>query len=240
MGATKDLSQFYGGLTDARDLLKAYAEQRDVSFLGSGLELWISTSTGMVFLEDYEGNMGILQEDKVVQYFSCPGCGYEGTQRAALGEDCDFIKYQGYCSAKCATESGQEIDEGPNFDEYKIEPERAWQENWRYGDGYNVMGLVGAIEWYAVGAWGKKGYDLGSWPYVIIFFRDKEDDYGLVYYVEGDVTQYKCPTKEIREQITDGIAFWHWRHDDEEWVQDYGTVDQLPAELRGPYGGDEE
>jgi hypothetical protein len=121
------------------------------------------------------------------------------------------------------------------LNQYEKEPEPFWQDTWRYGDGYDVMEAAEAQGWRAISSWGKDGYALGSWPYAIIFFRRKDEEYQLIYYVEGDVTMYACPTKELRQAITDELAFFHSCHQEADWVQGYTSVEQLPPELRGPY-----
>ena len=126
--------------------------------------------------------------------------------------------------------------------QYEVEPEPLWQSTWRYGDGYSLMGAAETRQWHAIGCWGRDGYDLGSWPLVIVFFRDHDDEgkYDLVYYVEGDTWMYTCPTKEIRNAVCDELAFFHWKNNSEKWVEGYESVEQLPAELRGPYRTEKE
>src|SRR5437868_14852126 len=120
---------------------------------------------------------------------------------------------------------------------YRVEPEPFWQALPMLGvDGYSVMGLAEQRQWHAIGGWGREhGYNLGSWPLVMIFFRDREASYDLLYYVEGDTVMYACPTEEIRNALTDTFAFFHWKHQGESWVEDYDSVEQLPDALRGPY-----
>ena len=59
------------------------------------------------------------------------------------------------------------------------------------GEGYEWMSQLGN-GWYAVPGWGQDGWDLGSWPYVIVCHCDGDTDegqpFGLVVYVESDVT----------------------------------------------------
>lgn len=124
---------------------------------------------------------------------------------------------------------------------YEMPPDSFWSMAFMFG-GYEMMEKAERRKWNAIAGWGKDGYDLGSWPYVIIFFRnvrkeDKSVSYQLAYYCEGDVTQYAFPTKELRDECTDGIAFFHWKNrgEDAPWVKGYDTVEQLPLELRGPY-----
>ncbi len=61
----------------------------------------------------------------------------------------------------------------------------------------------------------------------------------VVEYVEGDVTMWSCPSKLMRQQIIDCLAFFHWSHTDKPWVRDYESIDKVPldSELRGPYKG---
>lgn len=39
-------------------------------------------------------------------------------------------------------------------------------------DGYAFMAAGATDGWRAVSAWGKDGWDLGDWPYVVVLFRD--------------------------------------------------------------------
>ncbi len=100
---TADFSQFgIRELTFAQLLLKAYAE-RGADFLGCGLTVNFNTHSGYVFLSDEDYNVGVLDETEeyIVQFYSCPQCGYEGTQQEAVDNGCDFVKNDGYCSKKC-------------------------------------------------------------------------------------------------------------------------------------------
>ncbi len=122
------------------------------------------------------------------------------------------------------------------LNQYKAEPERFWEAlPMLGGDGYDDMDMAQKFDWRPIGGWGRDGYNLGSWPLVIIFFREREGRFEVVEYVEGDVTMWSCPTEEIRQQVTDELAFFHWKFRDEEWVKDYTSVDELPDVLKGPY-----
>jgi hypothetical protein len=131
------------------------------------------------------------------------------------------------------------------LNKYKVDPGNFWKGLLMLGgDGYDDMELAEKHGWQPISAWGKDGWNLGSWPLVIVFYRNlkKEDEifYQVIEYVEGDVTMWSCPTKEIRQKVTDELAFFHWKHSKEEWVKDYDSVDQLPDELRGSYGSQRE
>lgn len=121
----------------------------------------------------------------------------------------------------------------PELAKYEVTPESFWQTAPIYGGGYDVMEAAHEEKWRAIPGWGKDGYDLGNWPYAIVFFRNRQTQYDIIYYVEGDVMMYTTPSEEIRNAIVDEIAFFHWKG--EEWVQGYDTVEQLPDELKGPY-----
>ena len=100
---TADFSQF--GIRElllAQFLLKAYAEH-GAEFLESGLTLNFNSSSGYVFLSDADYNVGVLDESEeyIVQFYTCPQCGYEGTQHEAISEEKDFNSFDGYCSPGC-------------------------------------------------------------------------------------------------------------------------------------------
>ena len=127
------------------------------------------------------------------------------------------------------------------LNQYKVDPGNFWKGLLMLGgDGYDDMELAEKHGWKPISAWGKEGWNLGSWPLVIVFFRNlkkgDENFYQVIEYVEGDVTMWSCPTKELRQQVIDELAFFHWKFSNKEWVNDYTSVDELPDELRGPYG----
>ena len=68
---------------------------------------------------------------------------------------------------------------------------------------------------------------------MVIYHRDHPDGSELAYYVEGDLTVYRYPTRELRDAATDCLAFWHWKHEDEDWVAGVDSVDVAPDHLRG-------
>jgi len=131
------------------------------------------------------------------------------------------------------------------LNKYKVDPGIFWKGLIMLGgDGYDDMELAEKHGWQPISAWGKEGWNLGSWPLVIVFYRNlkKEDEilYQVIEYVEGDVTMWSCQTKELRQQVIDELAFFHWKFSHKEWVKEYNSVDQLPDELRGPYGSQRE
>ena len=122
------------------------------------------------------------------------------------------------------------------LEQYQVEPKAFWAAAQMMGmDGYDTMEVAEARKWHAVPVWGSRGWDLGSWPLVVIYHRDEPNKYSVAEYCEGDITVYDCPTKELREAITNEIAFFHWHFQEESWVKGYNCVDELPDELKGPY-----
>ncbi len=113
-------------------------------------------------------------------------------------------------------------------------PENEWGP---IDDGYDWTERLPETGWYAVGAWGKQGWPLGSWPYQIVahFDLDRLALFGLVAFVEGDVDVEAFASREERDAATNEIAV-HW------WISNENGPDGLtpdmspiPAEYCGPY-----
>jgi hypothetical protein len=122
------------------------------------------------------------------------------------------------------------------LEQYRVEPSNFWQAMPMMGvGGYDIIGPAEKRKWNVIASWGRDGYDLGSWPLVIVFVHSTVESFDVIEYVEGDVCMYSCPTAEIRQSIIDEIAFFHRKQAEESWVAGYETVEQLPEELRGPY-----
>jgi len=85
------------------------------------------------------------------------------------------------------------------------------------GEGYEWMSELGN-GWHAVSGWGEDGWDLGSWPYVIICHYDGDSEegepFGLAVYVESDTTIQEFSTKEERDQATDETAIFYWKYEE--------------------------
>lgn len=119
---------------------------------------------------------------------------------------------------------------------YRVEPEAFWQVATMTGDdGYERIERARAHGWSAVPGWGRDGWDLGSWPYVVIFHRGNGGRFEMAENIEGDVTVWSLPTRELREQATDVLALEWWQYGGVEWVAGIATVAEAPAELRGPF-----
>ncbi len=123
------------------------------------------------------------------------------------------------------------------LNQYNVAPGRFWEDLPVLGiDGYSAMELAQKLGWRAIGDWGQAGYNLGSWPLVMVFFREREGTFEVAEYVEGDVAIWSCPTEAIREAVTNELAFFHWKHaSNGPDVGTYQSVDALPDALKGPY-----
>ncbi|MGH3262377.1 MAG: hypothetical protein ACRDNS_10300, partial [Trebonia sp.] len=120
---------------------------------------------------------------------------------------------------------------------YKIEPDPRFAiERGRGGDGYDVMDAVGQPPaWTAVSSWGHDGWDLGRWPYVVIYTRRHGDRHQLAQYVEGDVDAYSYSTREELYAAIDHLAFFYWHNHDESWVAGISDSNHMPEQLCGPF-----
>ena len=122
--------------------------------------------------------------------------------------------------------------------QYEVsEPEAFWLGALLSGDDYAVINRAEKKGWEAIGHWGRDNWTVGAWPYSILFHRDQEHCYELVEWSEGNVTMYRCPSREIRDVITDVLALHYWKHwKNGPWpeVAAYESIDQLPAGMRGP------
>ncbi len=103
---------------------------------------------------------------------------------------------------------------------------------WPGDDGYDRMGFAHRLGWKDVPNWGRDGWDLGSWPYVVVYHRGELE---IAVDVEGDITIEKFTTREERDRKTDETAFFYWKNKDEEWVNGIDSHEQMPPELRGPF-----
>lgn len=66
-------------------------------------------------------------------------------------------------------------------------------------------------EWYAIPNWGVWGWDLGSWPLVVVAHYNSRKLFGLAVYCEGDVEVQAFPTRKMRDEATDRQAVQWWR-----------------------------
>jgi hypothetical protein len=100
-------------------------------------------------------------------------------------------------------------------------------------EGYDRMERRQPEGWQPISGWGRNGWDLGSWPYVVISHRHTPEGFELLYDVEGDTSIYRYPTREQRDAATDELAFFHWEGED--WIAGIENAADAPEHLRGPF-----
>jgi len=79
---TRDLSEFgYRELAIAGDLLKAYTDPKNdkTHFIGGGVAIEFNPNSGNVFIVDVEYNVAMLEGENLVDFFSSPYEGKEGS-----------------------------------------------------------------------------------------------------------------------------------------------------------------
>ena len=77
---TADLSKFgYRELSEAADLLKAYADNPSV-LDGDDVSVSFNMNSGYVFLSDEDFNTALINHEsgKLEKWYNCPVCGHEG------------------------------------------------------------------------------------------------------------------------------------------------------------------
>jgi hypothetical protein len=119
---------------------------------------------------------------------------------------------------------------------YRIEPEAFWLLSQLRGDDANDgMALAWGRRWKPIPTWGRDGWDLGSWPYVVVYHRTTDNAWQLAENAEGDVTVYSYGSRELRDAATDCLAFSYWKQGQRGWVAGIDSVDFAPDDLRGPF-----
>ena len=88
----------------------------------------------------------------------------------------------------------------------------------------------------AVPSWGRDGWDLGRWPLVVVALGEVDGSHVLAVYVEGDVYVSTFEAEPDLVAAVDREA-WSWWESEGNGpdVSGYETLDDLPAELRGPF-----
>jgi hypothetical protein len=99
-----------------------------------------------------------------------------------------------------------------------------------YGDGYDQMERLGQASWSPVSSWGRDGWDLGDWPYVIVYARVYKNAPQVLIVTEGDNDLWEFPDKQTQSSFIDEWAQWWWEN------HSNGPSEDTPAEDRkGPY-----
>lgn len=103
---------------------------------------------------------------------------------------------------------------------------------WPGDEGYDRMEYARQLGWKAILNWGRDGWDLGSWPLVVVYHRGELE---IAVDVEGDIDIDEFATREERDRKTDEVAFFYWKNHEEEWVDGIDSHEQMPANLRGRF-----
>ncbi len=112
-----------------------------------------------------------------------------------------------------------------------------------FGDGYDWMDGLNATPWASIAVWGRDGWDMGQWPYVIVATcnalgekvegEPRARAYGVLTYVEGDVDIYVFNDHADRIAKLDEIAQWYWRRSND--VPQAVEIGPLEPELFGSF-----
>ncbi len=76
-------------------------------------------------------------------------------------------------------------------------------------DGYDDMDLAERQGWGTLSGWGRDGWDLGEWPYVVISERFRAGHYEMRQTVEGDTTVYRFDSVEDCHAAIDYLFIWY-------------------------------
>lgn len=85
-------------------------------------------------------------------------------------------------------------------------------------DGYEDMEAEEGRGWRALGIWGRDGWDLGQWPYVVIYVKTTGTNFDLMQIVEGDRSVYRFDKAEDREAAIDYLFLWYAAGNGQHWA----------------------
>lgn len=117
-------------------------------------------------------------------------------------------------------------------------------------DGYGDMQVAEREGWRVLASWGRDGWNLGDWPYVAVYVRERAETlelqlrdakWELQVIVEGDHDVYRFDHEEDRTAALDYLFLWYAAG--EKWAPlSYEDRKQLnageievDAKWRGPY-----
>lgn len=113
-------------------------------------------------------------------------------------------------------------------------------------DGYEDMALNESRGWKTLSGWGRSGWDLGEWPYVVLSIRPADDGaWHLLSVCEGDHAYYQFATEADLHAAIDYLFLWYAAGKDPAryehsigWEQrealDRGEV-EVDIRFRGPF-----
>lgn len=114
-------------------------------------------------------------------------------------------------------------------------------------DGYSDMEAEEKRGWHVIANWGRDGWDLGEWPYVMIYKRVRQGKYEVLSICEGDRTWYQFDSQEDQYAALDYLFLWYaagrtWAplRYEHRAALDTGELPEVDPKWRGPYRfGDE-
>ena len=82
-------------------------------------------------------------------------------------------------------------------------------------DGEDDMEQAAKEGWKIIASWGRDGWNLGDWPYVVISARVTDGQFEMQQVVEGDHDQYRFGSYADLEAAIDYLFLWyaagqHW------------------------------
>jgi hypothetical protein len=106
-----------------------------------------------------------------------------------------------------------------------------------FGGGYEWMEEGLPEGWYVEPMWGRDGWNLGSWPYVIValFIDDEHERYAVTTYVEGDINVKRYKSRGALYVAVNEIAEFHWRLGQSRGPRDLPNGSGLLPHHTGPY-----
>jgi hypothetical protein len=104
------------------------------------------------------------------------------------------------------------------------------------GDGYDWMAEALPPGWQAEPVWGRDGWDLGTWPLVVValYIDDDQGNYAVATYVEGDVDVHRYKSRGALYVAVNKTAEFYWRHGSP-GPRDLPEGEGLLARHTGPY-----
>jgi hypothetical protein len=108
-----------------------------------------------------------------------------------------------------------------------------------FGGGYEWMEAGLPEGWHAEPVWGRDGWNLGTWPYVVValYVDDAHDRYAVTTYVEGDINVKRYKSRGALYVAVNQIAEFHWRLGQSRGPRDLPEGEGLLAHHTGPYPG---
>ena len=78
-----------------------------------------------------------------------------------------------------------------------------------YGDGYDDMEINERQGWHTIANWGRDGWEMGEWPYVMISARRKGSGAEVLSVCEGDHTIYQFDTYADHIRALNYLFCWY-------------------------------